>query len=84
MSFFFWMYPRRYPSSPSDAETFTLDVRDFYRWLEQEGLIPDGRFAELPYRLRRHVAERIRLYTALDPDDPGWERLYEMLFLGHV
>lgn len=43
---------------------------------------PTGCPKELPYRLRGHVAERIRLYTALDPDDPGWERLCEMLFLG--
>ena len=41
----------------------------------------DSRFAELPYRLRRHVAERIRLYMALDPDEPDFERLFDMLFL---
>ncbi|MBE3598522.1 MAG: hypothetical protein IMX02_06885 [Limnochordaceae bacterium] len=80
-AFFFWTYVRRYPSSPSDAETFTLDVRDFYRWLAQEGLVTDDRWAELPYRLRHHVGERIRLYTAIDPDDPEADELTEMLFL---
>lgn len=81
-SFFFWAYPRRYPASVSDAQAFTRDVWEFYRWMEQEGLLADSRFAELVYRLRHHLAERIRLYAALDPEQPGWERLYEMLFLG--
>lgn len=27
------------------------------------------------------MAERIRLYMALDPDEPDWECLFGMLFL---
>lgn len=79
-TFFFGTYVLRFPCSPTDAQTFTQDVRDFYRWAEEQGLVPDSRFAEVPYRLRRHVAERIRLYVALDPDEPDWEPLFEALF----
>ena len=53
-------------------------MRDFYRWLQQQGLLADSRFAELPYRLRHHVAEGICLPVALDPDDPDGERLFDL------
>lgn len=44
-------------------------------------MLADSRFAEVPYRMRRHVAHRMRLYAALDPDDRKREPLLGMLFL---
>lgn len=82
-SFFFWTYIRRWPNSKSDADTFPLDLRDFYRRQEELGRIPDARFAELIYRLRGMIQERLELYNELLVyDDEEFDELFETLFFG--
>ncbi|NLN19939.1 MAG: hypothetical protein GX162_11805 [Firmicutes bacterium] len=85
-SFFFWTYVRRFPNSPSDALSFTLDLRDFYRYQKQRGRIQDARFAELFYGVRDMIVERLELYDGLlvFVDSADYEELYETLFLGYV
>lgn len=81
-SFFFWTYIRRWPNSKSDAETFPLDLRDFYRRQEELGRIPDARFAELIYRVRHMIQERLELYNELLAHDDEFDELFETLFFG--
>lgn len=83
-SFFFWTYIRRFPNSRSDATSFTLDLRDFYRYQERSGRIADARFAELIHGVRAMIVERIELYEGLMSlaDDDDIDELYETLFIG--
>jgi hypothetical protein len=80
-SFFFWTYIRRFPNSKSDAKSFPLDLRDFYRYQEAQGRITDARFAELVYRLRRFIVERLELYENLGELGGEYDDLCEQLFL---
>lgn len=86
-SFFFWTYIRRFPNSCSDAASFTLDLRDFYRFQERRGRVPDARFAELIHSVRAVIVERLELYEDLTSlasitEDDAFDDLYERLFLG--
>ncbi|HLT57251.1 MAG TPA: hypothetical protein VKZ69_00575 [Limnochordales bacterium] len=83
-SFFFWTYIRRYPNSGSDAVTFTLDLRDFYRHQQRAGRIADVRFAELIHGVRDMIVERLELYEGLHllTDEPDFDDLYATLFRG--
>ena len=81
-SFFFWTYIRRFPNSRTDVASFTLDLRDFYRFQESQGRISDARFAELVYGVRDMIIERLELYESLDPHDEDFDELFERLFLG--
>jgi len=83
-SFFFWTYIRKFPGSPSDAVTFTVDLRDFYRHQERLGRVADARFAELIHRLRHLIVERMELYEELLalPVAPDYDELFELLFIG--
>ncbi|HEY8418450.1 MAG TPA: hypothetical protein VIK93_10510, partial [Limnochordales bacterium] len=83
-SFFFWTYIRRYPNSRSDAVSFTLDLRDFYRHQQRVGRIADARFAELIHAVRDLIVERLELYYHLRllADEPDFDDLYATLFIG--
>lgn len=63
--FFFWKYIRRFPNSRSDAESFTRDLRDFYKHQACLGRLRDASFAELFYHMRKLIGERIELYDLL-------------------
>lgn len=80
-SFFFWTYIRRFPNSQSDVASFTLDIRDFYRFQESRGRIADARFAELIYGVRAMVAERLELYESLIAYEEDFDELFEELFM---
>lgn len=80
--FFFWTYIRRWARVYTNAAAFALDLRDFYRYQEAVGRIPDARFAELIYRLRDFIQERRDLYYSLNPYDKDFDELLERLFFG--
>lgn len=81
----FYYYPRRVlNSSARQVRELCTAIKQFYAFLQQRGIIPDGRFAEALWRRREQAVRVVTLYERISSESPDFELLFERLFLPYT
>ncbi len=81
----FYYYPRRVlNSSARQMRELCTAIKQFYAFLQQRGIIPDGRFAEALWRRREQAVRVVTIYERISSESPDFELLFERLFLPYT
>lgn len=77
----FFYYPRRVlNTSARQVREICTAIKQFYAFLQQRGVVQDGRFAEALWRRRDQAARVVELYERISSESPNFELLFEHLF----
>lgn len=81
----FYYYPRRVlNTSARQVRELCTAIKQFYAFLQQRGIIPDGRFAEALWRRREQAVRVVTIYERISSESPDFELLFERLFLPYT
>lgn len=77
----FYYYPHRAGNtSARRVREICTAIKQFYAFLQQRGVVSDGRFAEALWRRRDQAARVVEIYERISSESPNFDLLFERLF----
>ncbi|MFQ3661884.1 MAG: hypothetical protein SNJ69_05750 [Chloroflexaceae bacterium] len=77
----FYYYPHRVGNtSARQVREICTAIKQFYAFLQQRGVVNDGRFAEAVWRRRDQAARVVEIYERISSESPNFDVLFERLF----
>jgi len=77
----FYYYPHRVGNtSARQVREICTAIKQFYAFLQQRGVVNDGRFAEALWRRRDQAARVVEIYERISSESPNFDLLFERLF----
>ncbi|MCS6880880.1 MAG: hypothetical protein RMK84_12210 [Oscillochloridaceae bacterium] len=77
----FYYYPHRVGNtSARQVREICTAIKQFYAFLQQRGVVSDGRFAEALWRRRDQAARVVEIYERISSESPNFDLLFDRLF----